>query len=1061
MAHTIKKHIFFTLLFLACRLLFFAQQGNYYINNHAPSMYAAGDQNWGLVQDNLGRLFVANNDAVMMYDGKSWQIIGIKEGSVTSSSVAKTNNNIILAGGYGDFGYLKDKSAEKIKYISLSDSLPEKEKDFGNIWAIHSIDSNRFYCANEKIFWYVGNTFKESFVPTGEKFHTFFNVENTLLIREQGVGFLFFRDGKLNKIKNAEEFIDTKVYAVLPFKANLYWVCSRKGLFILKFNNKNPEQSSFYKINNPATDKWMIDNDVYCGTKIDQNQYALGSLKNGVLIVDANFNPVSNINYNQSGLQEDAVKSIYIDYAGNMWLALNKGVSHVQINTPLKHWNKINGIRGTIESIAKFNGTFYIASDKEVDKLNLTTNLFVPTRITEESWDLLVYNKDIMLAGTKAGLYEIRSSSEQKIYDAPDGIYKIGINPLNKEQLFLAGGNSLFLAEYTNHKIAIIKEYSYAAGIRSMAVNKKGNVFFGSDHDQVFMYSASMPDTLTIFDEKNGLLPNSENFVFSYNDEIIAATDTGLLQFKNNAFVRNPVYNIFNSKTQMQKAIQVGNDIWLALLNISDNTAYSEGDGLCILKHTPSGFVKDYKFFKQIKSLKAHCFLLDSDKVYIGTNDGLISYNLTQKHKDYTFNTFLSKIVQKTDTNIIAENFYEGVKFTEPVFSYKNNEINFSVSASDYYDKNEIEFAHYLEGAEEGYSKYTKADKIPYNNLHEGHYVLHLKSRNILGIEGKPVSFAFTILPPWYRTFWAYALYFIGSIAFITFIVRYNTKRLKEQNIKLEKIITERTKTVEHQKEEIEHKNKEITDSINYAQRIQQAILPPVAEIKKVWKNLFVFYQPKDIVSGDFYWYHKISDTEILIACADCTGHGVPGGFMSMICSDKLNDAVQKTHDPAEILFHVNNNVKKALRQNENADENVNKDGMEIALLRIDFAAKKLWYSGANRLLWVLRKKDEDIEEIKPNKASIASFTELNFLYTGHEIQLDAGDLVYVTSDGYPDQFGGAQGKKFMSKTLKKLILSIRNKEIPEQEKIIKDTINTWMQGYEQVDDLLLIALKM
>jgi hypothetical protein len=364
------------------------------------------------------------------------------------------------------------------------------------------------------------------------------------------------------------------------------------------------------------------------------------------------------------------------------------------------------------------------------------------------------------------------------------------------------------------------------------------------------------------------------------------ATQGGILQFHKTpkpAFVKNPNYDIFKANQQVQKAIQVGNDIWLAVLTISDNMMSVDGDGVSILKKTEAGFVKEYKFFKQIRELKPHCFLVDTGKVYIGTNEGLISYNLTQPHKDYTFNTFISKILQRTDTNIVSENFYEGLNYIEPVFSYKNNEINILASASDYYDKNEIEFAHYLEGSEENYGSYSNNNKIIYNNLHDGHYVLHLKSRNILGIEGKPVTFAFTVLPPWYRTIWAYIFYIIGSISLVTLIVRYNTKRLKEQNIRLEKIITERTKTVEHQKEEIEYKNKEITDSINYAKRIQQAILPPVSEIKKVWKDLFVFYQPKDIVSGDFYWYHKISNTEILIACADCTGHGVPGGFMSKI----------------------------------------------------------------------------------------------------------------------------------------------------------------------------------
>ena len=1023
-------------------------------------MYGVGDQNWGIVQDSLGRLFVANNDAVIMYDGKYWPTIPLLDGK-TVTSISKTANNVILAGGQGEFGYLNTKTPGKIKYISLSVSLPKKEKDFSQIWAIHSIDSNQFFCANEKIFWYVGNKFKKSFTPTGEKFHTFFTVDNSLIVREQGVGFLVFKNGELREIKNTEDFADTRVYSILSFKNNLFWVCSRKGVYILKYNKRNPEQSSISKINAPDADKWMINNDIYCGAKINDNLYALGSIKNGVLLVDNTFMPVNHINSSQSGLQEDAVKYIYLDYAGNLWLALNKGVSHVQINTPLKHWSKINGIRGTIESVAKLNNTIYIASDKGVDKLNTATNIFEPTGITNASWDLMPHN-DLLLAATNIGIYEITPSSVQKIFDTPDGAYKIYINPTNKDQLFIAGENSLLLTEYVNHKINVIKEFEYAAGIRSIVSDKKGKVFFGFDN--VYMFDPSKPDTLTVFAEHDGINTDNENYVFTYNQEIFVATEGGLLEFKEKpkyTFIKEPKYNLFKSNFQMQKALQVGDDIWLALVNISENMISLDGDGMCVLKKTPNGFTKEYKFFKQIKSLKAHCFLVDSSKVYIGTNDGLISYNLKQKNKDYSFNTYINKIVQKTDTNVIAENFYEGLKYTEPVFSYKNNDIIFDPSASDYYDKNEMEFSYYLEGMEENYGHYVKAENIPYNNLHEGHYVFHLKSRNILGVEGNPVSYAFTISAPWYRTVWAYIIYLVSSISIITFIVRYNTKRLKEQNIKLEKIITERTKTVEHQKEEIEHKNKEITDSINYAKRIQQAILPPVAEIKRVYNNLFVFFQPKDIVSGDFYWFHKISDTEILIACADCTGHGVPGGFMSMICSDKLNDAVQKTLDPAEILFHVNNNVKKALRQTESSDANVNKDGMEIALIRVNFKTKQLWYSGANRLLWVLKKQAEDIEEIKPTKASIASFTAVDFKYTGHEMQLDSGDLIYITSDGYPDQFGGADGKKFMTKNLKKLILSIRNMAMPEQEGVIKNTINNWMQGYEQVDDLLFIALKM
>ncbi|HEX7412769.1 MAG TPA: hypothetical protein VF411_01900, partial [Bacteroidia bacterium] len=305
-----RKSIFVFIFCLAFRFTPFAQTGNYYINNYTPAMYGAGEQNWNIIQDSLGRLFAANNDAVMMYDGKYWKIIGITDGS-TVSSISKTQNGVILVGGDGDFGYLNFKNGGGIKYISLASSLPEKEKEFGRVWAIHTTDNNRFFCSNDKIFWYKDTNFIKSFAPTGEKFHTFFTVENTLLIREQGVGFIFLKEGKLKKIANAEEFADTKVYAILHFKNNLYWVCSRKGVYILKYNSKHPELSSFSKINAPATDEWMAENDVYCGSKINDNLYALGSIKQGVLLVDNNFIPVNRINATQSGLQEDAVKCIY------------------------------------------------------------------------------------------------------------------------------------------------------------------------------------------------------------------------------------------------------------------------------------------------------------------------------------------------------------------------------------------------------------------------------------------------------------------------------------------------------------------------------------------------------------------------------------------------------------------------------------------------------------------------------------------------------------------------------------------------------------------------------
>ncbi len=1051
------KRLLFIFSFFVLINPFWAQEGNYYITNFTPSNYGASDQNWSMVQDSLGRIYVANLNGIMMYDGKYWKINQI-EGEKEAISLAKSDNGIIYSGGGGVFGYISFNDSGKVKFNSMSKALPEKEKEFGNVWAVHCIGKDVFFCANERIFWYQNGVYKKSFTPAGEKFHTFFKVNNMLLVREQGVGLLFFKDGQLKKILGSGELSDTRVYSVLPIDEHLYWLCSRKGLYTLFFNSNKPEISNLSKTDSPL-DQWMIENDVYCGAKINNNLFALGSIKKGAILFNRNQRIVNQMNTSK-GLQDDAVKFIYKDFSGNVWLALNKGVSYTEINTPLTHWSKSNGIHGVIESAAKFNGIPYIATDKGFDKLDVLTNNFVPTDITNEGWDLCRYN-DVLLAGSSVGLYEITSKGSKALLESDDGVYKTFIDPVHKDILYLGGLSTLTVAKYANHELKIIKTFENVFNIRSAAADKNNQIFFGSLDNIVYSLLPGRLDTVLEFGTNDGLPEGFEINVFEYNGEVLACTGlTGILAYSSTPgkrFLPRFTLQSFN-RSQITKAVQFGDDIWIASNFNAENNA--KIDELSVLERKGNSFVQNYRLLKRIRELTGKCFLVDSDKVFIGTNDGLIEYNNHPIDSGFKFNTFISKITQHADTGGI-QNVYSGFVFPEPEIKFKDNDIRFFAAASDYYNKDELEFSCYLEGKDTAYSEWNKSNKFAFSGLHEGHYVINIKSRNILGKEGKPVSFSFTILPPWYRTYWAYALYLLSATGLIWFIVQYTTRRLKEQNIKLEQIITERTKEIEHQKEEIEHKNQEITDSINYAKRIQQAILPPVNNIISVWKDLFVFYQPKDIVSGDFYWFNKINDHEILIACADCTGHGVPGGFMSMICSDKLTDAVKVTHDPDKILFHTNNNVKKALRQNETSDENVNKDGMEISLVRVNFQTQKLWYAGANRPLWLLKKGAEEIEEVKPTKASIASFTQTDFEYQGHEIQLEKGDQVYMTSDGYPDQFGGPEGKKFMTKNFKKLILSIKHLGMREQETTVKNIINQWKEGYEQVDDLLVIAFKL
>ncbi len=260
---------------------------------------------------------------------------------------------------------------------------------------------------------------------------------------------------------------------------------------------------------------------------------------------------------------------------------------------------------------------------------------------------------------------------------------------------------------------------------------------------------------------------------------------------------------------------------------------------------------------------------------------------------------------------------------------------------------------------------------------------------------------------------------------------------------------------IQLQKHLVEEKNKDITDSINYAKKIQEAILPAKELKYKLFPEAFVLFQPRDIVSGDFYWFSERNGRK-LIAAVDCTGHGVPGAFMSMIGNAFLNEIVNEKAitDPAEILNQLNELVISSLKQHESE----NKDGMDISILSFDTSKNTVEFAGANNPCWHFRQNE--ITEIKGDKKPIGTVGESNLSFTKHKIHLQKGDALYIFTDGYADQFGGPKGKKFKYKQLEDVLLSIQKEEMLKQEEILLDKINAWKGSLEQVDDILVIGIK-
>lgn len=301
------------------------------------------------------------------------------------------------------------------------------------------------------------------------------------------------------------------------------------------------------------------------------------------------------------------------------------------------------------------------------------------------------------------------------------------------------------------------------------------------------------------------------------------------------------------------------------------------------------------------------------------------------------------------------------------------------------------------------------------------------------------------------------------AVALIAFVV-FRTLRVTQK----QKLIIEKQKRI------VDEKNKEITDSLHYAQKIQEAILTSEQYLSGMFlprgmqPSHFILYKPKDIVAGDFYWAYLFPDNIAVWAVADCTGHGVPGAFMSMIGNTLLNEIVIENRETESdmILNKLRDSIIKALRQSEDESQKKDalaqgirlKDGMDISLCVWNKKTNLLQYSGANNPLWVIR--NEKLIELKPDKQPVGYYSEHTRPFTKKELILRPGDTLYSLSDGYEDQFGGPKGKKFKSARLKELLLSIRDKPMPEQNGILKNTFEKWKGDLEQIDDICIFGVR-
>ena len=396
--------------------------------------------------------------------------------------------------------------------------------------------------------------------------------------------------------------------------------------------------------------------------------------------------------------------------------------------------------------------------------------------------------------------------------------------------------------------------------------------------------------------------------------------------------------------------------------------------------------------------------------------------------------------------------------------AYNNNNLTFNFIGITMNQPKNVKYQYMLEGIDENWSAITNKTSAPYGNLPPGTYTFKAKAMNSEGYWSKAFEYKFTIRPPFWQTWWFRTLIGLIIISSIWYYIKSREKKLIAEKHKLEKTVDERTEelvqkniVVEQQKHLVEEKHKEITDSINYAERIQRALLASKKMLDENLSNYFILFKPKDVVSGDFYWATKLSNNNFVLVNADSTGHGVPGAIMSIVNIASLKEAsLQGITSPDLLLNETRRLVVENLKNDGSAEGG--KDGMDGSLLSFDFKNNILYCASANNPIWIIR--GSELIEIKADRLPIGKHDRDKEPFTLHTLTLQKGDVVYTLTDGFPDQFGGASGKKFKHKQLQNLLLEMANEPMETQKQKLNDVFDNWKGNLEQVDDVCLIGVR-
>ncbi len=1015
---------------------------------------------YSVVQDNNGYIWLGTGEGLVRYDGIKFQTYTVNDSLASDFiQVLFVDNKGVLWIGHnngtvswydGEFHPVNigDESTGPVKSISQDDE--------GNIWltvqnsGIVRIDTQK----NIK-------TYFDKNIFGGNLFYSILPIDNYhFLVGTSGGMFVW-------NLNSNRETKDVKEINAIPFtgintivKRRLidheYWIGTEdEGFFLFLYDKDDVKHYG----NNKMCEKFNIEQDNIVDILEDENgDLMLASWGNGVTKLiwdDASQTFKQSLNFSTSnGLKHNFIKSILADRENNYWFASYGGGVSVLLNDYFVHYNLEDIGFDQNKAVSVFAGGKNVWIGLENGLLKTDPFCFADHEFYDSAFGI-PNDRITGFEYDSTGVLWVSSLNEGLYYRKPGELKFVRFNYTNsvignRINDLAVSGNNLYLATtggfyIINIKTKEVNRLSTERGLPHNSINfvyidKFQNVWIGPKSSGICKI-----DSANIEVHKLGNMPiNVSGMTKDSKGNIWLSTiGKGVLEYTQdtliaitvaNGLAKNYCYDILCDRNDR---LWVGH--WPGMSCIDLNTMQIRQFGY---EDRMGGDF--YKLWED-----------DEKNLWFASSSGVIKY-----YPDRDKKNMIPPIVNFTNIDISGKKYSD----SRPIvldYPYKNKyTFRFDFTGISFKDPAGVTYQYKMlkdnkdgDWVDLGHTNFREYELLP-----DGEYKFLVRAFNADGVPSvKPITLKIKINAPFWKTLWFIVLVIGSFVLLVYLLVRYRERRLQMQKEKLQREVDYQTIVLREQKAEIERKNHDITASINYAKRIQKSILPHIEMLKASFPESFIFFAPRDIVSGDFYWFNK-SKNIFTICCADCTGHGVPGAFMSMIGTTLLKDISKDSafFSPAEVLERLDSDIR-ILLQSQGGDQS--KDGMDISVIQIDINTNKVMLASAKRPVYLFI--NQELVIYNGTRRSIGDDALVSGTsFINYEYECSTGDSIYLFSDGYPDQFGGPRGKKLMKTGIRDFLTEIHNKPMDEQGDLIKKFFEDWKGDFDQIDDVLFMGIR-